>query len=345
MHADLSMGHYVWRVEAGRMGAAATPLSRRGEAFDTLRQKAATLTPRLSELVGHLDHQLEACMLDLAHLLHHLTTATSTTTGMHSFPSIHNTFYAFHNIPQPNAPPHGHATDWHGSGSGSGSGTYSTRRRRVADAGSGSTTTTAAAAGYMGSEEEAEREARRREREEKERVRELKLREFLQDSCHQALSALLAQLDDKLTALAQVQPAHARHARTKCSHDTTRHDTTRHDTTRHDTTRHDTTRYWQSEAGGKEQQMSVEERTEQALFIGRACRAIVQHSVQLKRIFALPKTTQPGVDAGALKGKGYSYTAAKAFNRRLALKHSQDEEVLLTPRVCVCVCVCVCGLT
>lgn len=244
---DLSMGHYVWRVEAGRMGAAATPLSRRGEAFDTLRQKAATLTPRLSELVGHLDHQLEACMLDLAHLLHHLTTATSTT------------------------------TDWHGSGSG----TYSTRRRRVADAGSGST---AAAAGYMGSEEEAEREARRREREEKERGRELKLREFLQDSCHQALSALLAQLDDKLTALAQ------------------------------------------SEAGGKEQQqMSVEERTEQALFIGRACRAIVQHSVQLKRIFALPKTTQPGVDAGALKVKGYSYTA-KAFNRRLALKHSQDEE-------------------
>jgi hypothetical protein len=39
--------------------------------------------------------------------------------------------------------------------------------------------------------------------------------------------------------------------------------------------------------------MSVEERTEQALFIGRACRAIVQHSVQLKQIFTVPKAAQP----------------------------------------------------
>jgi hypothetical protein len=74
---DLSIGHYVWRVEAGRMVVAATPLGRRGEALDTLKQKASTLTPRLSELVAHFDQQLEACMLDLTNLLGHLTAASA----------------------------------------------------------------------------------------------------------------------------------------------------------------------------------------------------------------------------------------------------------------------------
>lgn len=55
---------------------------------------------------------------------------------------------------------------------------------------------------YEDEDVQQQREARKREREEKEKTRELKLREFLQESCYQAISALLTQLNHKLSELA-----------------------------------------------------------------------------------------------------------------------------------------------
>lgn len=51
-------------------------------------------------------------------------------------------------------------------------------------------------------EETQQKEARKREREEKEKLSEVKLREYLQESCFQAISALLNQLNEKLSSLA-----------------------------------------------------------------------------------------------------------------------------------------------